>query len=149
VLAAAEANVFDNEFHVATCNEIYGTDYVKESHRFLTRLESNRTLLKILLMVLAFSTNSSIVKYDHSINLIDISVVNSFNLLHIQNIFVTMLWKYLVYQYGYANAIRCFDHLVKNYLDVLIRTHENVSKQHWKMVDSIVEKTTYLLASDE
>ena len=35
MFAAAEANVFDNETHVATCNEIYGADYVKESYRLL------------------------------------------------------------------------------------------------------------------
>ena len=143
VVAAADANVFDNQAHVAACNEIYGADYVKESHRVSTRIEPNRTLLKIMLLVLAFSSNCSIVIYDHSVNPINISSV--INLIHIQDIIVTMLWKYLVYQYGYVEAVRRFAYIVKNYLDVLNRTHENVSTQHWDMVDVIVEKTTHLL----
>jgi hypothetical protein len=148
VLASAEANVFDNEIHIAACNEIYGTDYVKEAHRFLSRMESNRTLLKIMLMIFAFSSNCSIVTYDYTINFINSSTINTLYLFRIQNTFIIMLWKYLLYQYGYVDAIKCFVRLVKNYLDVLTRTHENVSKQHWKMVDNIVEKTTHSLALD-
>jgi hypothetical protein len=146
MLAALEANVFDNENHVARCNEIYGVDYVKESYRLLMKIESNRTLLKIILMILAFSNNCSIVTYDYSIKPITIS---SYQLFYIQNIFVSMLWKYLIYQYGYVDAIRCFVRLVKNYLDVLRRTHENVSRQHYQMVHTILEKTTCSLLLDD
>lgn len=142
MLAALEANVFDNENHVARCNEIYGVDYVKESYSLLMKIESNRTLLKIILMILAFSNNCSIVTYDYSINSFILPTIYSCQLLYIQNIFVTMLWKYLIYQYGYVDAIRCFVRLVKNYLDVLRRTYENNSQQHAQMVDRILEKTT-------
>ena len=145
MIAAAEANVFDNENHVARCNEIYGTDYVRESERLLTRFEPNITLLKLFLMVLMFSTHCSLVLYDHSIESINRSSTKSLDLLHIQNIFITMLWKYLVYQYGHEDAIRCFINMIKNYLDVLNHMHENVSQQHQKMVDNIIEKTTQSL----
>jgi hypothetical protein len=60
-----------------------------------------------------------------------------------------MLWKYLIYQYGYVDAIRTYARLVKSYLDILNRMSENVSKQHWKMVDTIVEETMHLLTIDD
>jgi hypothetical protein len=148
LLAATEADVFDNEVHTTMCNEIYGSEYVKASRRLMARLETNRNLLKLMLIILAFSSNCSIVMYDHSINLTNASAINSIYLIRIQDIFVTMLWKYLVYLYGYDNAVKRFDHLVKNYLDTLVRIDENLSTQHWKMVDTIVEKTTHSLTFD-
>jgi hypothetical protein len=146
MFSAADANVFDNDAYVVACNEIYGEEYVKVSRRLITKIESNRTLLKIMLMVLAFSSNCSIVSYDYSTSSVDVSLI--LHITRIQDIFVTMLWKYLVYQYGFAEAVRRFTYLIKNYLDVLNRIHANNSAQHWKMVDIIVEKTTHLLTSD-
>jgi hypothetical protein len=148
MIAADDANVFDNEAHQHMCDEIYGVDYMKEIYRLINKLEPNRVLLKVLLIILAFSTNCSIVTYDRSIKLINLSAIDSFYLRGIQDIFVTMLWKYLVYQYGYEGAVRHFDHIVKNYLDTLNRSHANVSTEHWEMVDIIVEKTTHSLVLD-
>ncbi|CAF4084464.1 unnamed protein product, partial [Adineta steineri] len=84
----------------------------------------------------------------HSTKYINISIPEAIHLIRIQNIFVTMLWKYLTYQYGYMGAVKHFDHLIKNYLDLLNRINANVSTQHWEMVDIIVEKTTHSLAID-
>ncbi len=149
VVAVAEAKAYDNDYYTATCNEIYGVDYVQNGYQFMSKMEPNRILLKILLMILAFSTNCSLVTYDHSINFINISLNNTLHLIHIQNIFITMLWKYLVYQYGHRDAIKRLIRLVKNYLDVLNQMHDNISQQHWKMVDNIVERTTYSLTLDD
>jgi hypothetical protein len=146
MFAAVEAKVFDNEFYLVTCNEIYGTDYVKESRRVLTRMESNGTLIKIMLIILAFSSNCSIVLSEHLINT---SAISSIVLTRIQDIFITIMWKYLVYQYGFIEAVRRLDYLVKNYLDVLNRINENDSIQHRKMVDVIIEKTKHSLALDD
>jgi hypothetical protein len=141
--------IIQNDYYTATCNEIYGVDYVQNGYQFMSKMEPNRILLKILLMILAFSTNCSLVTYDHSINFINISLNNTLHLIHIQNIFITMLWKYLVYQYGHRDAIKRLVRLVKNYLDVLNQMHDNISQQHWKMVDNIVERTTYSLTLDD
>lgn len=138
MVAAAEAQVFDNEMHIATCNKIYGKEYVAESHRLLKRFESNLTLLKLMLLISAFATNSSIVIFDrsHDLNLGHYSIC----LFRIQNIFVAMMWKYLTYQYGYFEAVKRFANLVKNFLDTLNRTNENHSDQHQQMVDDVLGK---------
>ena len=142
ILGTIDANLSDDEIYMRNCHEIYGKDYVIENMRFLWRVEPNRNLLKILLMTLTFSNNCSVINLEHSSHWTPISSFHSYHLLTIQNVFVTMLWKYLVYQYGDDGAVRCFVRLVKNYLDLLLRIDANHSRQHWQMVDTIVEQTT-------
>ena len=142
ILGTIDANLSDDEIYMRNCHEIYGKDYVIENMRFLWRVEPNRNLLKILLMTLTFSNNCSVISLEHSSHWMPISSFHSYHLLTIQNVFVTMLWKYLVYQYGDDGAVRCFVRLVKNYLDLLLRIDANHSRQHWQMVDTIVEQTT-------
>lgn len=99
--AAAEAKLFESASHIVNCNEIYGADYILETQRLLGRMESNGTLIKIMLTILAFATNSSVVSYDQSIDAINQSSErSSLVLLRIQDTVITMLWKYLVYQFG-------------------------------------------------
>ena len=62
-------------------------------------------------MILAFSSNCSIVLSDHSLNLTNTSATSSISLIHIQDIFIVILWKYLVYQYGFIDAVRRLDNL--------------------------------------
>lgn len=141
MIAAIEGNVYDSEDHISVCNEIYGKEYVAESYRVLQRLEPNRTLLKIMLMILLFASNSSIVIYHHSIytQIYEQSVARTMYLLQIQDIFVTMIWKYMIYQYGFMEAVKRFSIVVKNFLDTLKRMDDNNSNQHWQMVDVIVD----------
>lgn len=141
--ASIDANLFDDELYVNNCEEIYGKDYVTENLRLFARMEPNRNLLKILLMTLTFSNSCSVITLEHSSHWMPISTFHSYHLLTIQNVFVTMLWKYLVYQYGSDGAVRCFVRLIKNYLDLLLRMHANHSTQHWQMVDTIAEQTTH------
>lgn len=138
MIAAVEANVYGNQAHIDACNKVYGKEYVEESHRVLKRLETNLTLLKILLLILAFASNSSIVIFDHSYD--QRISHHTVSLLKIQDVFVTMIWKYLIYQYGYIEAVKRFSNIVKNFLDTLNRMRDNHSEQHWQMVDVLVEK---------
>ena len=147
--ATAEAKLFESASYIVNCNEIYGADYIRETQRLLDRMESNGTLIKIMLTILAFASNSSIVSYDQSVAAIDQSSERSaLVLFRIQDTVITMLWKYLVYQYGYSQAVRRFDHLVKNYLDLLDRINANVSTQHTRMLDNILKRTTQAITYD-
>jgi hypothetical protein len=149
MFATSEAKVFENELYSAACNEIYGADYVKEIQRLLTRTESNGTLIKMMLAILAFSSNCSIVLPDHTFNLTNTSKTNSILIIRIQDIFIVILWKYLVYQYGFIEAVRRLDNLVKYHLALLNRINEVNSKQHVEMVDIIIEKTAHGLTLND
>jgi len=149
MFAANESKALDNAFYIATCNELYGEDFIKESHRLMTRMESNGTLIKIMISILAFSSNCSIVLPDHTFNLTNASTTNSILIIRIQDIFIVILWKYLVYQYGFIEAVRRLDNLVKYHLALLNRINEVNSKQHVKMVDFIIEKTAHALTLND
>ena len=124
----------------ASCSTIYGNDIFKYFNYFVTRLEPNDIFIKIMLLILAFSTNCSIVNFDYSDNMINKS--HGISLLYIQDIFVTMFWKYLNYQYGFVGAVRRFNSLIQYILDLLRSINEKQTIEHEKMIDTIVEETT-------
>jgi hypothetical protein len=138
---AVNVQLFNYLSHTLTCKEIYGVDYVQEIQRIIHRLEPNGTLIKIMLMILAFASNSSLIQNNFSIDTNDYSTPsNSISLLRIQNVLTTLIWKYLVYQYGFEEAVRRCNNLVKTYLDILHHVNANASREHWQMIDSVVKK---------
>lgn len=145
MLAASEAKVFDYEYYIGTCEQIYGPECVNEVERFLSRREFNLTLMKIMLVILAFSSNCSIILPDWNFNLHNSSSPYSMDLLRTQNIFIVLLWKYLVYQYGFDQAVRRLDNLVKYHLDLLNRINDITNQQHFDMIEDIIRKTTQSL----
>ncbi|UJR11565.1 hypothetical protein I4U23_015745 [Adineta vaga] len=84
----------------------------------------NDSLVKLFLFVMLFSSNCSPLTLNSSYY--SESVSNSLELLHIQDIFVTILWKYLVYQYGSIEATIRYVLLVKTIVD-LISVKEQMS----------------------
>lgn len=140
VLIIREISALDNITFLTSCDQVYGYDIFKYSTHFVSRLESNGTLIKIMLLTLAFSTNCSITTPDYSENIKIIP--NAMAIFNIQNVFVTMLWKYLIYQYGFIGSVRCFNSLIKYILDLLQSINEKKNAQHEKMIDAIVEETT-------
>jgi hypothetical protein len=67
----------------------------------------------------------------------------TFRLLGSQNVFVEILWKYMLYRYGFMEAVRHLNNLVKHILD-MIELAGNVYKNHQlhhDFVDEVVEKT--------
>ncbi|CAF3374498.1 unnamed protein product [Rotaria sp. Silwood1] len=96
-----------------------------------------------MLLITAFSENCSIVSLDYTESMVTMTSTRS--LVRIQNILVTMLWKYLIYQYGFLGAVKCFNSFIKYVLNIIRWTATNSSTQHSDMVDTIVENTTRLL----
>jgi uncharacterized protein YqhQ len=103
----------------------------------------------MMLMILAFSSNCSIVLPDRMYNLTNTSTTNSIILIRVQDIFIVILWKYLVYQYGFIEAVRRLDSLVKYHLAVLNQINDVNSKQHLEMIDTLIIKTTDSLALND
>lgn len=139
-----QMNIFENEIYSKLIDNIYGYNYSNNLIKASQRLQQNGILIKIMLMIIIFSSNSSIISIDYSDN-IQI-IFNSNILLNIQNIFVTLLWKYLIYQYGYNEAILRYLSLIKSLLDMIQRMDQGLKIQkHWTMVKNIIEQKTNLL----
>jgi hypothetical protein len=147
IFIVREANAVDNPDYLIGCCNIYGQENFNEFHKFLSKLEQNGTLVKIMLLIIAFSGNCSIVAPNHAETIDTIS--STMPLIRIQNVLVTMLWKYLNYQYGFSGAVKCFNTFISFILNILRWTAERPVVQHWDMVDTIVENSARSLTIDD
>ena len=140
-----EIHAFTHAAFTTGYDTTYGDEAVNDSEMYMARLESNGTLVKAMLMIFAFSSNCSIVTApcSESLSMMSSSIV----LVRVQHAFVTVLWKYLIYVYGSAGAVRWFDSSVRWMLDVMRVNDERAKVEHTKMVDAIVEETTRSFAS--
>ncbi|CAF1202936.1 unnamed protein product [Adineta ricciae] len=144
VFIIREMSALNNKTFLISCDAVYGDDIFQYSTHFVSRLEPNSMLIKILLLIVAFSTNCSIVTPNQSNR--RTSVSNATTILEIQNIFVTMFWKYLIYQYGFTASVKRLNSLIKYILDLLHSINEKSNVQHGQMIDTIVEQTTRSLS---
>jgi hypothetical protein len=119
---ARESNVFNNATYMTACSALYGTDYMNKCARDNQRLESNGNLIKLMLFVLIFSSNCSVVRFDHVHHDEHRRThASTLELMQAQDIYVTMLWKYMVYLYGYNQAAVRFSSMIKSLLDMFHR----------------------------
>jgi hypothetical protein len=135
-----EVNALDYLAFLTGCNTIYGSETMGYFNKFTIRLEQNGIFVKVMFLILAFSTNCGIVTFDKSKNLMSRS--SSMSILNIENILITMFWKYLIYQYGFVAAVRWLNSFIKYILDVLQSSSEQPNVQHDDLVETIIEETT-------
>ena len=147
---ARETDAFHNCTYMTACSALYGYDYMNNCAQDNRRLEANGSLLKLLLFVLIFSSNCSIVFYpgdvaseaaaaaedeegedgvggrrDSSNKSKTRTKTNTTReLLGMQDVYVTMLWKYMVYLYGYNQAAVRFSSMIKSVIDMFHRVEE-------------------------
>jgi len=147
IFLCRELDIYNNLFFMNTCNIHYGSEFVKKCARNSARCDPNGSLIKVVLFVMAFSSNCSIVTFNDQEHLTTMS--SSINLIPIQNVYVTMLWKYLLYLYGFKEAVFRYSYIVKTIIDTL-HTLELMPKNetHNLMVETIVTETerTLLMA---
>ena len=142
---ARETDAFHNSTYMTACGALYGYDYMIKCAQDNQRLESNGNLIKLMLFVLIFSSNCSIVlynPYDHHHHHNDQRT--TLELVINQDRYVTMLWKYMVYLYGYNEAAKRFSSMIKSVLDMFHRVEElplnpsqnKVLSRHTREMDS-------------
>ncbi len=128
-------------------NTLLGADYVTQFAAVPKRMDPNGILMKIMLLIIAFSSNYSIVEFDNTQNFKIQS--NSIHLIRIQDIFVTVLWKYLVYLYGDTEATLRYSSLIKILLDILHELEELVNTDIFhQILNMIITQTEQLLITN-
>ena len=121
-LILRKTNFLSDPNFLTSIDGVLGIDFVKKADPVYERLDQNNILIKIMLFIIAFSNNCSLVTLGSSYKIGTISI--SIDLIHVQDIFVTILWKYLVCQYGFMEAIVRFSALVKCILDISFALEE-------------------------
>ena len=107
--------------------------------RMACRLDFDMTVMKLFLAVLSFSTTSCTVYSNTPAR----SFSNSKQILDIQNSYVDLLWRYLVYQHNHEHAVRCFSDLNRCIFAVNECVVWSILDVQWftDTVDSIIEET--------
>lgn len=87
------------------------------------QLDSDPTVMKLLLVALAFSSNCSIMHKPTNIEQ-DSLLFGTFRLFGSQNVYAELIWKYLIQSYGLQDSIQRFLKLIQSLLDVLQLANE-------------------------
>ncbi|CAM2706637.1 unnamed protein product [Rotaria socialis] len=103
---------------------IYGPTVVDDAINVALRTDTDVTLIKLLIPILLFSTsyfirapNSVRNKYQFFETAINSIFYNTKRLFHIQNIYIEIMFKYMIYRFGYNKASLRFAALIKSFLD--------------------------------
>jgi hypothetical protein len=116
----------------------YGTIPYNLTLNLISLLDQDVNLVKLTLALFAFCTsNCTFFNENNSL----IYIKNYRAVLHIQNVYAELIWKYLLYKYTFDHAIRRFTHLVKCLItSVTVKTYLQNVQQHTNSVDSLVKK---------
>lgn len=140
IFTCRELNLYQNHSFWNSCQVQYSTEFMEHCVRNSAHCDPNGNLIKIMLFVATFSTNCSIVDFDQQESLTNIKI--SLELIHIQNIYVTILWKYFLYLYGFKEAVIRYSYMVKNILDIIrMLSVMPKNERHDQMVEKIVHET--------
>jgi hypothetical protein len=148
LLILHDTNFISDLNFVLSFTRIHGSDLLKNIVAFFERADRNMTLIKLMIFVIAFSSNSSIIMFDSSDDIGTMST--SIDLIHIQDIYVTILWKYLVYQYGFVEAVLRYSSLIKTVVDMSSPVEEiRKTEMYEKMIGTTLKQIEHSLVIED
>ncbi|CAF1558902.1 unnamed protein product [Adineta ricciae] len=143
-----DLDAIHNYLFMKNLTSMFGIGVVQQGVRFYQQLDNDPTIIKLMLIILGFSSNCTIIdskngEYNDSL------LCGTHRLLGSQNSYTELLWKYMVYNYGYyVSAVR-FTRLMTVCLN-LIKASANVYMTHrayQALVNGIIDNTKKLLIS--
>lgn len=144
IFLVRESSALDYSAYVLGCSNLYGQQNYHQMKRFISQLDPNGIFFKLMLLIVSFSGNCSLVlPENHG------QATNIVSTVHIQHVLVTMFWKYLNYQYGFVGAVKCLNSLIKFILNIIRWSSDRVSAQHIDMVDTMIEQTAQSLTIND
>lgn len=139
-----DLHMLDHPVWNNTLTYTLGSDLVERKRYLNNRLELDTTLIKLMLITIAFSSNCFMLDERQTIHN-DHLLYGTFRLFGSQNVFVEILWKYMLYRYGYRDTVLKFTQLVKQTLD-LISLVVNMYKSH-QLNQFFVDNTVQIATS--
>ncbi|UJR20450.1 hypothetical protein I4U23_023579 [Adineta vaga] len=115
---------------------------IPTAKRIATRLDFDMIVIKLMLAILSFSTiNYTVYTNTPPMNLSDIK-----QMLYIQNTYIELTWKYLLYKYSYEQTVRCFSDMIRCVFAINQAMIE-IERIKWftDMIDSFVQRTEDIL----
>ncbi|CAF3892800.1 unnamed protein product, partial [Rotaria sordida] len=97
---------------------VYGSEIILQAKCINDQLDSDLTVIKLMLIILAFSSNCFIV-HEKEKPQIDSLLNGTFRLFGSQNVYIELLWKYLIYRYGYYDSVIRYNRLIRVVLSLI------------------------------
>lgn len=150
IFVFGEAGVYDNIRNAAFMLPMYGPDLVYRAKRIYMRMDRDSTLVKMMQIIFAFSSNCNITSYDERMEN-DPLLRGTFRLLGSQDMYVEILWKYMLYRYHESEAYQRFAALVKQMLDLITFSDYiySTAAHHKTLVDHVIEQAETTLVLNE
>ena len=116
----------------------YGTMSYNFTLDLISLLDQDINLVKLTLSIFTFCTSNCTLFNEN--NLLKY-LKNKQSLLHVQNLYAELIWKYLLYKHTFNTAVIRFNQLVQCLVAALTcRTHLQVVKTHTDAVESLIQK---------
>lgn len=142
MIVGHEVGLWTNSNFGMSCDALFGLGFYEKCVTIPKRMDFNMLLFKMILYVLGFSSNYSVIGTNPSMEAH--SSFDVVSVLQVQDVYVTLLWKYLDYQYGFSEAVLRYASLIKTVLDVLNCLDESanatVTQQSIGMAVSHIER---------
>lgn len=141
ILFFRDTNILGNVKCMEAFTNIYGEESMLLLKTLDTRLDPDATLIKLILIIFAFSSNCLVIDKHNNIER-DSLLYGTFRLLGSQNVYSEVLWKYMLYRYGYNQAIIRFSRLIQLHLCILKNltfVYEN-NEIHRNLIGEIISK---------
>jgi hypothetical protein len=143
LFALRKAHLFDDPSFFKSTEIIFQSTAAAFSKRVIDHLDPDDTFVKLTLAILSFSTtNYTIYSNFNPTNLTNIKTI-----LSIENMYIELAWRYVLYKYGHHQAVRSFSNLIRCLFflnNALVEAHES---QHFnEMIDTVIQKTKQTLS---
>ncbi|CAF0990061.1 unnamed protein product [Adineta steineri] len=149
-IVCRDLRMLENPVWSNTLTYTLGSDMIKRKKILNSRLEQDTTLIKLMLIIIAFSSNCYMLDDRHNL-FNDHLLLGTFRLFGSQNVFVEILWKYMIYRYGYRESVLRFTALIKQTLDLisLVVNMYKSDRLHRDFVDDTITLATSTIKLDE
>lgn len=126
----------------------YGKDVIDRAMKIKEKLELDSTLIKLMLVILAFSSNCLTLRIPKSLQ-DDHLTTGTFRLLGSQNVFVELMWNYMLYRFGYEETVRRFSYLVKQALNTINHVTQTYidNESHQRIMDQLFADDRIIFAA--
>ncbi len=140
-----QAHLLDDPLFYKSAEIIFTPDVMLTIKPITVTFDFDIIFVKLILAIIGFSTtNYTIYTNTPPINFIDLKTI-----LHIQDAYTELIWRYLVYKYTHEQAVKRFCNLLRCLFNINFTIVEvNRIQEYTNMIDTVVEQTKDLFITN-
>ena len=140
------AGIFETRRCLDGFGTVYGSPMIVHAQRIERDLDFDLTMLKVLLVILTFSSNCFVFDPQTATGK-DSFLHGTFRLFGSQSVYVELLWKFMIYRYGYQDAVLRFSKLILLFLDIMKHCGEihTTNDAHIHVVEGAIDQMKHAL----